>query len=82
MVLRCVRPPELRYKPDGSKYLEMKTCQGRETENCNIWDQKQAVNLVKLSITKSGTDFKITLNAFAVPQICKIWNGLRRSIPA
>ena len=42
-------------------------------------DQKQeleAVNLVELSITKSETDFKITLNAFAVShQICNDLQG-------
>lgn len=41
-------------------------------------DQKQeleAVILVELSITKSGTYFKITLNAFAVSQICNDLQG-------
>ena len=42
-------------------------------------DQKQeleAVNLVELSITKSETDLKITLNAFAVSrQICNDLQG-------
>ena len=41
-------------------------------------DQNQeleAVNLVELSLTKSGTDFKTTLNAFAVPHICNDLQG-------
>ena len=41
-------------------------------------DQKhelEAVNLVELSLTKSGTDFKTTLNAFAVPHICNDLQG-------
>ena len=41
-------------------------------------DQKQeleAVNLVEHSITKSGTDFKTTLNAYAAPHICNDLQG-------
>ena len=41
-------------------------------------DQKhelEAVNLVELSLTKSGTDSKTTLNAFAVPHICNDLQG-------
>ena len=41
-------------------------------------DQNQeleAINLVELSLTKSGTDFKTTLNAFAAPHICNDLQG-------
>lgn len=52
--------------------------EGRTT--ATFGDQKQKLesdNLVELSVTKSGTDFnfKITLNAFAVPQICNDLQG-------
>ena len=69
------------YQPKSSKCLETEYCQDRETENCNIWgsgDQNQeleAVNVVELSFTKSGTDFKTTFNAFAVPYICNNLQG-------
>ena len=41
-------------------------------------DQSQeleAVNLVEPSLTKSGSDFKTILNAFAVPHICNDFQG-------
>ena len=58
--------------------LKLKTVRTERLKIATFGDQNQeleAVNLVELSLTKSGTDFKTTLNAFAVPQICNDLQG-------
>ena len=56
----------------------MKTVRTERLKIATFGDQNQeleAVNLVELSLTKSGTDFKTILNAFAVPHICNDLQG-------
>ena len=58
--------------------LKLKTVRTGRLKIATFGDQNQeleAVNLVELSLTKSGTDFKTTLNAFAVPHICNDLQG-------
>ena len=58
--------------------LKLKTVRTERLKIATFGDQNQeleAVNLVELSLTKSGTDFKTTLNAFAVPHICNDLQG-------
>ena len=60
--------------------LKLRPVKAERLKIATFRDQKQkleADNLVELSVTKSGTDlnFKITLNAFAVPQICNDLQG-------
>ena len=70
--------------------LKLKTVRTERLTIATFGDQNQeleAVNLVGLSLTKSGTDFKTTLNAFAVPHICNDLQGkdlewVKKGIPA
>ena len=58
--------------------LKLITVRTERLKIATFGDQNQeleAVNLVELSLTKSGTDFKTTLNAFAVPHICNDLQG-------
>ena len=58
--------------------LKLRPVKAERLNIATFGDQKQklkADNLVELSITKSGTDFNITLNVFAVPQICNDLQG-------
>ena len=59
--------------------LKLRPVKAERLKIATFRDQKQeleAVNLVELSITKSETDLKITLNAFAVSrQICNDLQG-------
>ena len=59
--------------------LKLRPVKAERLKIATFRDQKQeleAVNLVDLSITKSETDLKITLNAFAVSrQICNDLQG-------
>ena len=59
--------------------LKLRPVKAERLKIATFRDQKQeleAVNLVELSITKSETDFKTTLNAFAVShQICNDLQG-------
>ena len=58
--------------------MKLKTVRTERLTIATFGDQYQeleAVNLVELSLTKSGTDFKTTLNAFAVPHICNDLQG-------
>ena len=58
--------------------MKLKTVRTERLKIATFGDQKhelEAVNLVELSLTKSGTDFKTTLHAFAVPHICNDLQG-------
>ena len=58
--------------------LKLKTVRTERLKIATFGDQNQeleAVNLVELSLTKSGTDLKTTLNTFAVPHICNDLQG-------
>ena len=60
--------------------MKLRSAKAERLTIATFGDQNQkleADNLVELSVTKSGTDlnFKITLNAFAVPQICNDLQG-------
>ena len=70
--------------------LKLITVRTERLKIATFGDQNQeleAVNLVELSLTKSGTDLKTTLNAFAVPHICNDLQGqdlewVKKGIPA
>ena len=58
--------------------LKLRTFRTESLKIARFGDQKQeleAVNQVELSIAKSGTDFKTTLNAYAAPNICNDLQG-------
>ena len=58
--------------------LKLTTVRTERLKIATFGDQNQeleAVSLVELSLTKSGTDLKTTLNAFAVPHICNDLQG-------
>ena len=58
--------------------LKLKIVRTERLKIATFGDQSQeleAVNLVEPSLTKSGSDFKTILNAFAVPHICNDFQG-------